>query len=138
MRSLLKLVCVVLLSLSCFGSVAAADGAKAQQPSGTTIPFRDDGKATEGGGAAALVVLLAFAAAAGAAVYLGRRFKLIPVAGESSGKIRVLESRRLDAKTTLYLVTAEDQTLLLGRCGESLVTLADLTKSGDKRGELVP
>jgi len=64
-----------------------------------------------------------------------RRYGFLPrgLAG-TSRRIRLIEALRLDGGVTLYLVAADDHTLLLGRCGNTLIVAAQLQRNAAAQG----
>jgi hypothetical protein len=92
-----------------------------------SIPFRKDDRDVGSGLPAAIGVLVFLALLGWGGTVALRRYKLAPpgFAGKPK-RVRLIESARIDARLTLYLVTADGKTLLLGRCGDSLIVASEL------------
>lgn len=104
---------------------AAALAADAPQPAapGGAIPFKPVRESSPDW-VQALGALVTVAALAWGAVYALKRARLVPTL-RGARRIRLVETARLDARVTLYLVAGEGRRFLLGRCGDSLVVLRD-------------
>jgi flagellar biogenesis protein FliO len=113
-----------LAALPC--AAAAAPDAPASAAPGTSIPFKKPGAEPASDWSRALAALVAVAALGWAGLYALRRLRLVPpVLRGAARRIRLLETSRLDARVTLYLVASDGRAFLLGRCGDSLVVLRD-------------
>lgn len=119
--SLLKVVIVALMTI--FFSLSHAEPLKNSSPQ--QIPFKKEAEVSTGqffrvAGAFVLVVMLGIGA-----IYVLRRYLPgIDVPGDAERKrIRLLEVRRLTAKTTLFLVEVNGKTMLLSQQGERLAVV---------------
>jgi flagellar biogenesis protein FliO len=102
----------------------AADAPQAAGPA-TSIPFKKEEREPSADWTHAFAALAVAAAVGWGALYLLRRTRIVPAALRASSRIRLVETARIDARVTLYLVSAEGRGFLLGRCGDSLVLLKD-------------
>jgi flagellar biogenesis protein FliO len=111
------------LAAALSAGAGAADAPQTGAP-GAAIPFKPAGEAssdwTQAFGALVVVAALAWVG-----LYALKRTRLLPAALRGARRIRVVETTRLDARVTLYLVVSEGRGFLLGRCGDSLVVLRD-------------
>ena len=117
-----------------------ADGESAANASGAPIPFRKDDRDATSGLSTTVGVLVLLALIGWGGLYALRRFKLAPPGflGKAAGnarRVKVIETLRIDPRLTLYVVAADDKTLLLGRCGDTLVVASELPSS-DAPGEV--
>jgi len=134
---------VLLLSIVLAGTVpgaaAAADAPQAEAP-GAAIPFKKPAREMSSDWAQALGALVVIGALAWAAVYALKRSRFAPPTLRGGRRIRLVETARLDARVTLYLVTSDGRGLLLGRCGDTLVMIRDFEEpaSAGAPGEATP
>ena len=127
MRSLVSAV-GLMICLSAFPRWVLAEAeSKAAASPGTAIPFRKDDRDAASGLSTAVAVLALLVLLGWGGLHALRRFKLAPpgLAGKAR-RVRLIEAVRIDPKVTLYLVAADDRTLLLGRCGDTLVLASEL------------
>jgi flagellar biogenesis protein FliO len=112
----------VLLALP---GVAGADAAQPAAP-GAAIPFKKPERELASDWTRALAALVVAAGLGWAGLYALRRSRIVPAALRGgSRRIRLIETARLDARVTVYLVVSDGRGFLLGRCGDSLVVLRD-------------
>jgi hypothetical protein len=109
--------------------------AAAAAASATGIPFRKDDRDVASGLPTTIGILVVLALLGWGGVHALRRSRLAPrVFAGKVGRVRLIEAVRIDPRVTLYLVAADDRTLLLGRCGDKLVVASELRRapaSGD-------
>ncbi len=106
------------------GHAAAADAPRAEAPV-ATIPFKKPEREPASEWAQALAALVVIGALAWAGLVALKRSRFVPPALRGGRRIRLVETARLDARVTLYLVASEGRGLLLGRCGDTLVMIRD-------------
>jgi hypothetical protein len=109
--------------------VLAETESRAEASPGTAIPFKKDDRDAASGLPTAVAVLALLVLLGWGGLHALRRFKLAPpgLAGKAR-RVRLIEAVRIDPKVTLYLVAADDRTLLLGRCGDTLVLASELAR----------
>lgn len=121
------------------GAAGAADVPRADSP-GAAIPFKKTEREPSSDWAQALGALVVIGALAWAGLTALRRSRFAPGGLRGGRKIRLVETARLDARVTLYLVASEGRGLLLGRCGDTLVVIRDFdaSASAGAHGEGTP
>jgi hypothetical protein len=107
-----------------------ADGEPGAGATGAPIPFRKDDRGATSGLSTTIGVLVLLALMGWGGLYALRRLKLAPQALMGKARrVRLVETLRIDPRLTLYVVAADDKTLLLGRCGDTLVVASELPTS---------
>jgi flagellar biogenesis protein FliO len=127
LRALLPALSLIVCLVASPDAAFADTQSPKAEPSRAAIPFKKD----ERGAALDLPNIVAALVAVGligwGVLYALRRSNLLPNdLLRKSRRVRVIEAVRLDSKATLYLVAADDRTLLLGRSGDALVVLSEL------------
>src|SRR5215467_7000987 len=124
----------MLVLAACFAAplpAMPADGESGAGAAGAPIPFRKDDRDVTSGLSTTVGVLVLLALIGWGGLYALRRLRLAPpgLLGKAAGKarrVRLVETLRIDPRLTLYVVAADDKTLLLGRCGDTLVVASEL------------
>jgi hypothetical protein len=106
-------------------AASAGDAPQAAAP-GAGIPFKKEERESSSDWAQAFAALVVAAGIGWAALHALRRSRIVPAALRGGARrVRLVETARLDARVTLYLVASDGRDFLLGRCGDSLVVLGD-------------
>lgn len=128
--------CLAALALAC--TLAAAHGATpaaalapapAAAPAAHPIPFKKEGSDTSDAAGKSLLALALIVGAAWGGVMLLKRTqpqwqRKLGLPGAAGRRLQLVETLRLSAKATLYLVELDDKTLLLAHSGERITVAA--------------
>jgi len=102
--------------------------AVAQPVDAGAIPYKIAPTPVEEYGFRVLGGMLLFIAAAGAAAYfLSKKNPVLVQTLKSNRRIKVIERQRLNARCSLYVIEFDQQELLIGQSGDSIVCLSNPT-----------
>jgi flagellar biogenesis protein FliO len=138
-----RLVLVLAVMAAMLSGLCAEVAAEPATGSGKTIPYKKEemGATTASGQAFAIVTVLLGIACAGLVVakrYFPRGLDFrLPLKPGASRRLQLVETMRLDARTSLYLVQLDDRVLLLAQSGDSVTPLVNERTGGHARNQEV-
>lgn len=136
MRRVFQRLWLLLFLFLNMGVGLAQESAPAPMP--RAIPYKSDSASLEDQSTRTLVVLVGLLAlTAGGLYYLRRRMPGLAGLATSGPRLKVVERVKLNPRCTMYLISLDQQEVLLVQCGDALtqVKLAECALASDSSAE---